>query len=38
MNGTVPSAPSKAPIPEAAFKVQVMSDKEIAERKTPEQR
>lgn len=38
MNGTVPPAPAKAPVPKAAVKVQVMSDKEIAERKTPEQR
>jgi hypothetical protein len=38
MNGTVPRTPEKAPIPKAAVKVQVMSDKEIAERKTPEQR
>ena len=38
MNGTVPPAPSKAPVPNASFKVQVMSDKEISERKTPEQR
>jgi hypothetical protein len=38
MNGTVPPIPPKAPIPKAAVKVQVMSDKEIAERKTPEQR
>lgn len=38
MNGTVPPEPPKAPVPKAAVKVQVMSDKEIAERKTPEQR
>ena len=38
MNGTVPPAPSKEPVPNASFKVQVMSDKEISERKTPEQR
>lgn len=38
MNGTVPPVPEPAPLPEASYKVQVMSDKEIAERKTPEQR
>lgn len=38
MNGTVPRALSKAPIPKPSVKVQVMPDKEIAERKTPEQR
>ena len=38
MNGTVPPVPPKAPIPAAAVTVQVMSDKEIAERNTPEQR
>lgn len=38
MNGTVPPVPAKASVPKAAVKVQVMSDKEIAERKTPEQR
>ena len=38
MNGTVPRCPPKAPIPKPSVKVQVMSDKEIAERKTPEQR
>ena len=38
MNGTVPSVPPKSLIPKPSVKVQVMSDKEIAERKTPEQR
>ncbi|WP_146182876.1 hypothetical protein [Limnohabitans sp. Jir72] len=38
MNGTVPPVPAKSSIPKASVKVQVMSDKEIAERKTPEQR
>ncbi len=38
MNGTVPPVPPKAPIPRPSVKVQVMSDKEIAERKNPEQR
>jgi Uri superfamily endonuclease len=38
MNGTVPPIPPKAPIPKPSVQVQVMSDKEIAERKTPEQR
>lgn len=38
MNGTVPPVPPKAEIPEPSVKVQVMSDREIAERRTPEQR
>jgi hypothetical protein len=38
MNGAVPPVPPPSPIPEPSVKVQVMSDKEIAERKTPEQR
>jgi hypothetical protein len=38
MNGTVPRTPENASIPKAAVKVQVMSDKDISERKTPEQR
>ena len=38
MNGTIPRLPPKAPIPKPSVKVQVMSDKEIVERKTPEQR
>ena len=38
MNGTVPRALPKAPIPKPSVKVQVMSDKEITERKTSEQR
>ncbi|MEY3953350.1 MAG: hypothetical protein RLZZ397_230 [Pseudomonadota bacterium] len=38
MNGTVPPIPVKSPIPKPSVKVQVMSDKEIAERRTPEQR
>jgi Uri superfamily endonuclease len=33
MNGTVPPMPPSAPIPEPSVKVQVMSDREIAERK-----
>lgn len=38
MNGTVPPVPPETPIPSPSVKVQVMSDKEIAERKPPEQR
>lgn len=38
MNGTVPPVPPRARMTEPSFKVQVMSDKEIEERKTPEQR
>ena len=38
MNGTVPPLPPKATVPKPAVKVQVMSDKEISERKTSEQR
>lgn len=38
MNGTVPPRPSKAPVPKPSITVQVMSDKEIAERRAPEQR
>lgn len=38
MNGTVPSVPPEAPIPKPLVTVQVMSDKEIAERRTAEQR
>ena len=38
MNGTVPPAPPKAAIPKPSVKVQVMSSKEITERRTAEQR
>ena len=38
MNGTVPPVPPEAAIPKPSVKVQVMSDKEIADRRTPEQR
>ena len=38
MNGTVPRLTPRTAIPKPSVKVQVMSDKEIAERKTPEQR
>lgn len=38
MNGTVPPLAGSGPVPQPAVKVQVMSDREIAERKAPEQR
>jgi GIY-YIG catalytic domain len=38
MNGTIPPVPPHAKIPKPSVTAQVMSDKEIEERKTPEQR